>query len=68
MKVQSEIVQIIDFETWTPNREIKDSIETSIGILNFVFPELKAKVIVNCDNFVEHGYDIKLRLKIKGGE
>ena len=68
MKVISEINQIAVYEAWTPETGTKDAIEEAVKVLNYAFPELKAELMVKWDNFVEHGFDIKLRLKITGGK
>jgi len=68
MKLQSEINYTAEFEAWTGDTITKDSVENAIMTLNLVFPELKAELKINKDNFIEKGYDLKLRLKITGGK
>lgn len=68
MKVISEINHTVEYEAWTGSFERMEQLEKAVELLKNVFPEMKAKLIIQSHSFVEHGYDLKLKIKITGGK
>ena len=66
MKIQSETTKTLIFEAWASDIETKEKIENAVEVLKFAFPEMKLNLIIQSHNFVEHGYDLKLKMKLTG--
>jgi hypothetical protein len=68
MKLQSETIQTVIYESWVADYESKEKIEKAVELLKVAFPEMETELIIQSHSFVEHGYDLKLKIKITGGE
>jgi len=65
MKMKSKNELLIIFDGWVADTEQVTKLQEAVKMLKEVFNEPNIELTISKDNFIEHGFDLKLTMTIQ---